>query len=518
MANKTIAMIKLRLLLQHKMEGKSNRWISTYHNLARETVNQYVRKFEASGKSFSELKALTDEELSFYALSVDSPVALTDTRKEFNELLPVFIEALKRPKMTRMLVWEEYRQTHPNGYQYARFCELLSKHLATKNSVMILDHQPGEELFFDYAGDPLWYINEDGEKVNCPVFISVLPFSGLIYAEPTAIARRANLLSAMNNMIMSYGGVTASIKTDNMAQIVKKANRYEPVMSELALQWSHHYNTTLLATRVAKPRDKAAVESAVNTIYHRIYAALPKEPARSLEQLKENVRQCLDALNRRLLQGRDYSRMEKFEKYEKHLLRPLPSTPFVPKTTVEAVVKKNYHVVLGEDRHDYSVPHKFIGQVLKLIYDTEHVEVYSGFERVALHRRNYQRFGHTTDKNHMPSNHQAYMEKLGWTDEYFIELATKIGPNTTLAIKEILKNKIIREQTYNSCMGAIKLAQKFTPQRLEAACERALKGNRITASMLRNILEKNLDTVPQEELFMPLPSHDNIRGKENYQN
>jgi hypothetical protein len=106
----------------------------------------------------------------------------------------------------------------------------------------------------------------------------------------------------------------------------------------------------------------------------------------------------------------------------------------------------------------------------------------------------------------------------GWNREYFVSKATLAGPNTVAAITKILDQKIFIEQTYNSCIGVLRLGEKYGSDRLEAACGRAMAGYKVTYTIVKNILERNLDKAPAEmNLFGNLPDHENIRGSENYQ-
>jgi hypothetical protein len=177
----------------------------------------------------------------------------------------------------------------------------------------------------------------------------------------------------------------------------------------------------------------------------------------------------------------------------------------------------NYHVILGEDKHQYSVPHQYIGQSTKIIYDEHNVEIYIGFQRIALHKRDYRKHGYTTLAEHMPKKHLKYNETLGWDADYFITLASKIGENATTVFKKVLASKDFIEQTYNACIGLKRLSEIYGTIRFDAACRRALKGSRITYGMIKNILENNLDkqSEPEPTLFL-LPDHENIRGSQNY--
>ena len=175
-------------------------------------------------------------------------------------------------------------------------------------------------------------------------------------------------------------------------------------------------------------------------------------------------------------------------------------------------------MTLGQDWHHYSVPYQHIGKTVQIVYDTDHVEIYLNTERIAIHRRNYQRNGYTTLAEHMPPSHQQYARIRGWTGTYFVEKANHIGTNTASVISHILQQKIFIEQTYISCLGVLHLGEQYGNDRLENACKRSLAGYKVTYTIVKNILEHNLDQAPlQQEPYISIPDHDNIRGADAYQ-
>ncbi len=512
-------MLQVRRILQLKSQGKSNRDIALEVHRSRNTVNEYVKLILRLNKSTEELLKLNDEELSSLVYDEPPSVELDQKFADFQQRIPGLCDELKKPHTTRMILWEEYRQMVCDGYGYTQFCEHLSRFLETRKAVMIFDHEPAASMMFDFAGDKIALTDyQTGEIIWCPVLVCVLPFSGFTYIEAMLSANQQRLLKALNNALCFIGGVPQSAKTDNMKQVVKKANRYEPAFEELAQQWSLFYETTMMAARVRKPRDKASVESHVNAVYNRIYAPLRNKVFHSLDQMNEALWEELDKFNNRNLQRCDYSRRDRFMLHEKVLLLPLPAGTFVPKNKVEAKVQRNYHITLGEDWHHYSVPYQYIGKTVQIIYDTDHVEIYLDTVRVACYRRNYTRNDHTTLPEHMPPSQNHYARVKGYNRDYFIEKATQVGESTANAIGKILEQKIFIEQTYNSCLGVLRLGEKYGSDRLEAACLRALTGYKVTYMGIKNILERNLDKVPtQTGLFITIPDHENIRGPESYQ-
>lgn len=520
MANKPITMLRLRRIIQLKEQGFSNRKIAEKLHLARDTVNDYVTRIKSCGKKHRELLKLDDEQLAVLVFNV-KPEPLKDGRyADLQARMEYFANELKKPKTTKQVLWEEYIAEVTDGYSRSQFCEHLCRYLNSRKAVMHFEHDPGDLTEFDFAGDPLYYVDmETGELIKCPVLVCRLPCSAYTYTEALASQKREYLIVALGRAFIYFGGVTREVKTDNMKQIVTKANRYEPRFDVLAEQWALHYDTTLTATRVKKPRDKAGVESGVNTTYYRIYAPLRNKTFFSLAELNQAISQENEKLNRQHFQGLDYSRYDKFTSLEKPCLRSLPETAFVIKNSQSAKVGPNYHVKLSEDDHFYSVPDKYITHRVVIIYDTDNVEIYlANHHRIACHKRDYRKRGYTTLVEHMPPAHRYYHIQKGWNQEYFLDKAGLIGENTLAAMKVMLSQKIIVEHAYQSCKGTLRLVDKYGQQRLEAACGRALLGSKISYTLLSNILSRNLDRAPlQTNIEYNIPEHINLRGSHAYE-
>lgn len=521
MANKVIPMQQIRLLLQSLEQGHSLRAIATQLNLSRQTVTHYSCKISNSSYSFLELRSMSDAELAaiVYPPANTSAVDENERRKDLYERIPYFLAELKRTGVTRLLLWEEYRHVYQHPYGYTQFCILL-KESACSKATMHISHKPGEMIMVDFAGDKMHYIDRSsGELIGCPVLICVLPYSSFTFAIALDNSTIPQTIKALNNCMYYIGAVPQGLKSDNMKQIVTKACRYEPAFSAALQQWALHYNVTLLATRVAKPKDKAAVENHVKIAYQRLYAPLRDHQFYSLSELNAAIAAQLLVHNGKLMQKRDYSRAQYFEEHEKSLMQPLPNAPFELKHQVIAKVQRNYHITLGENHHHYSVPYQHIGKSVSVIYDTDAVEIYYQHSRIALHTRSFKKHDFTTVKEHMPDGHQRYYEQQGWTPQYFLNQAIRIGPAVQKYVDEVLKSRAFTEQTYNACRGILRLREQYGALRLEAACARAVKGSVFNYRTIQNILLNNHDLISEEtqlDLFK-IPNHANVRGPEAYQ-
>lgn len=492
--------------------------------LSRDTISVYVQRIKDSTMSQSELLSLDTEALAslMYTESIEkgtSGRSVDDRYEALKSRIADYQHDLARNRhLTRQLLWEEYRKEYPDGYGYTQFCEHLKRYERHKDAVMIFNHLPGEQLQVDFAGDKLGYVDtQTGEWISCEVLLAVFPYSHYMYAEALRSQKQEDFIHGLANSFEFFGGIPQSVKLDNMRTAVTKASRYEPAFTEAMQFLSEHYETAIVTARVRKPRDKGSVERGVDIAYKRIYAALRKEKFTSLEELNGAIKIQLTQLNTRPFQKKAGSRKELFE-VEKAQLRELPSTRYDIKHLTYGKVQRNYHVIVGEDHHQYSVPYRLIGKRLKITYTSDIVEIYDHLDRVAVHKRSFKKNSYTTAVEHRPPNHKAVVESQAWDDEYFLKEASYRGQYVQSVIKRMLESKIFYEQTYNSCLGILRLGKQYGTVRLNAACERALQAPVVNFGLINNILKRNLDKVPASDPYQTsIPIHDQIRGPKAFE-
>jgi transposase len=500
-------------------DGLSSRAISKQLGIHRKTVESYRARISLTGNTLSELRCLDDAGLN-RALSSKIREPGEDHRQaDFKSRVGKFRTELHRPGVTRQLLWIEYLHEKPDGYSYSQFCDLLTTHLRPLDAVMHFEHQPGNVLQVDFAGDKMSYVDaQTGEVIECPVLVCVLPYSGFKYVEVLVNATQEHLFNALNHCLEYLGGVPRSVKFDNLSQVVAKPGRYEQAFTEISNDWAVHYQTNMMAARVAKPRDKPSVEREVNLSYMWVMAPLRDKVMHSVREVNQAVLTELDAFNRKPMSRAAYSRFDRFVAEEQPLLRQLPDVPFGYRHKTQGKVQRNYHVIVGEDWHQYSVPFQHIGKQVSVIYDQDVVEVYLDFVRIAAHVRSFKPRGYSTLLEHMPPHHRKQKEVQGWDSDYFLERAERIGGCAVEAIRAVMSSKTFIEQSYNSCLGIMRLADKVGHPRMEAACRRALQGRRVNFGTIKAILDKNLDSIDQgEDIQFSLPFHENLRGNKDYQ-
>jgi len=516
MAGTSITMNKLRKVILLHTEGKSKRFISSYLQLSRNTVKKYISRFVKLKLTFAAIESLSDRELATLILSEEEKV-LPPRMQEVNTFFSYAEKELKKTGVTRLQLWQEYRLKHPEGLGRSTFYEQF-KHWQLKSSVsptMHMDHKAGDMMFIDYAGKTMQIVDPStGEVQQVQFFVAVLGGSQLTYAEASMSQKKHDFIKSVENALHYFGGVPQGIKPDNLRSAVTKSDRYEPTINDTFLDFSDHYGTTVLPARSRKPKDKSLVEMMVKILYTRIYSPLRNETFHSLEGLNEAVWEQLDAHNKTCFTGRAYSRRALFDEIEAHTLGVLPQERFEIKKQSIVKVIMNGHACLGEDKHYYSVPYQYMGKKVKLIYSNNTVEIFYKYERIASHPRIKSKFNYSTIKEHMASHHQFMTD---WTPQRFISWGATIDKDVELYIIRVIEKKRHPEQAYKSCMGILSLHKKVGSERLIGACSRALDYESYGYLPIKNILEKGLDRIHDNNEQEKLPSHDNIRGKDYYQ-
>jgi transposase len=424
-------------------------------------------------------------------------------------------EELKLKGVTLSLVWQEYREGHPDGYQYSRFCDLYRAWRGKLDLCMRQVHRPGEKLFVDYCGATVPVVDAgSGEVRQAQIFVAVWGASSYTFAEATWSQGLADWIGSHVRAFEFSGGLPELVIPDNLRTGVSRACRYEPEMNPTYQDLAVHYGVAVMPARVRKPRDKAKVEAGVQLVERWILARLRHRRFFSLAELNQAIRELLVWLNERPFRKHPGSRRSQFESLERPALRPLPGQRFTYAEWKKARVHIDYH--LEVEGHYYSVPYQLVSQQLDVRVSAETVECFAKGKRVASHLRSFRRGGHTTQNEHMPRPHREYAE---WTPERLVRWAQEAGPSVAGLIATVMATRAHPQQGFRSCLGILRLSQRYGGERLEAACRRALQVGAASYRSVRSILLVGLDRqeMPTAEPSASLPRvHENLRGASYY--
>jgi transposase len=421
---------------------------------------------------------------------------------------------LKRRGVTLALLWQEYRAEHAQGYAYSWFCERYSDWRKRISPTMRQTHLAGDKLFVDWAGDTMPVFDPiTGEEYCTHIFIAALGASNYTYAEARWTETLPDWIGAHVNAFTAIGGVSKALVPDNLKAGITKPSRYEPGINRTYQDLADHYGCVVLPARVMKPRDKAKVEVAVQIVQRFVLAKLRHRRFFSLAELNAAIRDCVAAINAKVMRHVGKSRNELLETIDRPALNALPTTPYSYAEWKRARVAPDYHIEVAD--HYYSVPSKLIRELVEARITSATVEIFHKGQRIASHAFSPVRNGHTTITEHMPSAHRRYAE---WTPAKMMSEAALIGPAAIALVEAIMKAKPHPEQGFRSCLGIISLVRTYGSERVEAASRRGNDIGATTYGSIKSILQNGLDKAYANSKAPDGPPirHANIRGRGYY--
>ena len=333
-----------------------------------------------------------------------------------------------------------------------------------------------------------------GEVITVYLFVGTLPYSQYSYVEPTLDMKMDSFIRAHVHMYEFFEGVPTRLICDNLRTgVVSHPKEGEIVLTQDYEALGEHYTTAIMPAGVRKPKQKASVEGTVGKIATAIIAKLRNEVFYSFPDLKAAVSKKLYEFNHDDFQKREGSRYEAYLE-EKEFMHPLPAIPYEIATWVYGrSVNIDYHVVFEYNR--YSCPYQYAKKKVDLRVTDTKVEIYSGSNRIATHNR----FA-AGRKNQYSTHPEDMPEKFKftpWNEERIQKWASSIGTYTGEVVERIFQTVVIKEQGFNPALAVLRLSNKYSEARLEAACEFAITSGirKPRYHHLNSILAANQDQI-----------------------
>jgi transposase len=510
MARKRLTVKKIKEIIRLKYEaGLSNRAIAGVCKISNSTVGDYFRRAEEAGLGWP-LPEMDEEELDA-RLFPEGRIKKPKPKHPMPDWEKVKLE-MRQKGVTLQLLWQEYKEVYPNGYQYSQYCEHYQrwKRNITEPSLR-KEHKGGEEMEVDYAGVKIPMTDpKNGETILLSIFVATLPASNYIYAEAQSSENQRNWNNGHLRALEYFGGVVKVVIPDNLKTGVTKPNYYEPGVNLAYQELAEHYQFAVIPTRVRKPKDKGKIENGVQNVERWVIAPLRHRKFFSLHEVQLAITEQLKMLNNRVMQGIGRTRRQEFEAIDLPNLRPLPERRYEYAERKIATVHIDYHVEF--DNHLYSVPYALIHQKVDIRATDTLVEVFHNGRNVAVHPRKYSKGRYSTLHDHMPANHQ-FMKEID--PERLLAWADQIGPHTQALIKGTLQSRPYPEQAYRTCLGILGLAKNNSRANMETACQMVLEARMFSYKALEQELVF-LQTTAMTQPVEALPTHANIRGSEYY--
>ena len=487
--------------------GLSHREVAASINCGKTTVGDVKKRCREVGLTYSKASTMSNTEIN--------EKLYPPKRGKLRKAPPdwgVVHKWLKGGKRRNLqYAWEDYRRSAPDGLGYSQFCRQYKawKESSGKTVTMVQTHIPGDKVFIDWVGDTLdCVVNpETGEVITAHFFVAALGYSCYPYAEAFPDEQMESWLAANIHALEHFGGVPRIAVPDNTTTAVTKPHYYDTKLNPTYLGFAQHYGIAIMPARPYKPKDKPIAEGSVGWLETWLLEWLRDQQFFSFAELNRAIKQRVKALAERRFQKRPGSRASEFEAFDRPALRPLPATRYEIAQYVTRRVPDSYHV--DYDGYYYSVPYPLYKQVVTVRATPTMIEVINGNrERVALHTRRYSGTRYATEPLHMPENHRRHAEQSRRTGTDYLGWAETIGDSTRMVIEKMLSAQVFEETAYRSCMGVLQFAAKYSSEKLEVACSRALEAGSPCYTTIKNFVQ-NPPLVKQPN---PLPLHENLRS------
>jgi transposase len=517
MAYYSITMNQVKQIYQLRQHGVSIKKIASILCISKNTVKGYLRKTEHLTNATQDPLTMDNPILEEYLKPISSQEKAN--YEEFLLRAEYYVSELsnrRKTHVTRMILWEEDYQAGHIHLKYSRFCYHLQRYLKSKHPSMVQQHQPGDKLFIDFAGDKLFITDRiTGKKQPVETLLMTLGYSNYTLAIGIPSQRSEHLTEGFVKGVTELGAVPAAVVPDNMKSAVTVSDRYEPQINESFLDMANYYGMVVLPARPLKPKDKAKVEVHVNIVYQQAYSRLRHMTFYSLEELNVALSEKMKNLNDAIMQDYGVSRRVILERDERQTLKPLPPMPYQLVRQMKPTVMQNGHIKLKSIGKYLSVPYRLIGQKVTVLLSNGIARIYYQRECVATHVVSAGGL-YVTKRDHLASAHQDYLDSM--SPEVLKQKALAIGPEAEAIIVAVLAKAQHPEQAYKTCQGILALQFKCERKRYLQCCKMALANDLTSLRYMRHLVGSPhvmLQTLPAPQTSLPM--HNNIRGSQHYQ-
>lgn len=388
------------------------------------------------------------------------------------------------------------KRNHGYAGSYSAVRRLLQGLAATQPvaATTRLDFAPGEAAQVDFGAGPKIVDRATGELRKSWIFVMTLCFSRHQYAEIIRDQSVATWLACHRRAFEWFGGVPARIIIDNAKCAIVRACLHEPVVQRAYAACAEGYGFRIAPCPPRDPQKKGIVEAGVKYVKRNFV------PLRTFRGLADGNRQLrtwiLEEAGQRCHGTTREQPLARFAA-ERDLLIALPDVPPELATWAQVKVHRDAHVQF--EKVLYSVPFSLIGQRLWLKATPTTVTLYAEHELVATHVRQQRPGARSTVRDHLPPQAAAYLMR---DPQWCLHQARDIGPACHGVIQALFADRVL--DNLRAAQGVLRLAEKYTRPRLEAACARALAYDEPRYRTVKTILAKGLDQPLERPIAEPL--------------
>jgi transposase len=495
----------LRLRFQNEL---SLRKITLSTGIPKSTVSDYINRFNIAGLELTDLLNMPEEAVYDKFFPERS---MPQVRKRPLPDMDYIAGEIRKKGVTWLLLWQEYKQIYPDGYNYTQFRKYCKAHIKRLNPTMRQIYHAGETMFVDYSGLTMEMVDAvTGEVSDIQVFTAALGASGAVFVHATPNQTKECFIMSHTLAFRYFGGVPKTLIPDNLKSAVTKHTRNVLTINDSYADMARYYGCAVLPARPKKPTDKSKVEQAVQGIQRWIMAKLRHRTFFSVQEINDAMEPLLEDYNNKIMRGMGKSRHQMLAEIDLPAMLPLPSRDYRYREYVQRTVDTDYHVQV--DKAFYSAPYTLSKTKVDVWYSANSVEIYHQGRLVASHPRLIR--GASTLDEHMPPQHIAMKER--WNEPKILNWAASIGFNTARLMKEIMNSRNHPVNAFRTCRAILSMAKDYSKEEFDMACSKACGIRAYTVKSIQSILKHKLYIIQPDKNKEPLMNHGNIRGRDYY--
>jgi transposase len=497
MVFREVTVVQVREVLRNWLRGAGERPAARAVGVDRKTARRYIAAaIEAGLRRDGDESQLSDELVGQVCEAVrpsrpdghgESWKVLLDEESRIKDFVEAGLTVAKiHDLLGRSSVVVPYRTL-------VRFCvERLGSGQKTTRTVPVADPPPGRELQVDFGRMGLIACGERRRFVYALIFTAC--YSRYCYAYLSFHQTIEAVIEGFEEAWAFFGGVFPVVIPDNMAQIVKKADKIAPRFNDTFLEYSQSRGFYVDPARVASPDDKPRVERTVPFVRDSFFAGekfLGLTDARTAAPIW-----CRERAGMRIHGTTRLRPAEVFRLEEQPLLLAAPSEPYDVPSWSEPKVHRDFRVQV--DKSLYTVHHSLVGQVLLARADQSTVKIYKNGQLVKLHPRMAPGKS-SNDPADFPAGTEIYATRdLESLRRRAAECGEAIGAYAKALLEHPLPWTKMR-QVYR-LLGLVK---KWGNERVETACTTALQAEAIDVNLIARMLERAREAAEVEERPAP---------------
>lgn len=493
MSRRRTDVLDIRELIRHLQAGESDRQTAEALHLTRKTVGKY--RVWAMQHDLLKGALPTPEELA-RLLERDRATSVPPRVPSSVEPYRAVVSDLRQRGVEIATIFQRLRDEHRYRGSYASVHRFVRSLEPSAPEVTIrIERQPGEEaqVDFGYAG---LMLDTNGQRHRAWAFVMTLSYSRHQYVEFVFDQTVGTWLWLHQHAFEYFGGVPRKVVIDNLKAGIVQACFDDPQVQRAYRDCAEHYGFLIAPCRVRQPQEKGKVENGVHYLERSFLAG--REVARRTDNNVKVLAWVEQIAGLRIHGTTRWQPLVQFQQVERTALLPLPPTPFELATWKQVKLHRDCHVQF--DRAYYSAPFRYVGQTLWIRGDARTVRLWADYTLVATHPRATLPGQRATNLAHLPAEKA---DALTLTPERCRDEATQIGPATVQVVHQLLDEQPL--DRLRSVRKLLRLAQTYTPLRLEQACTRALRFETVSYVSVKQILQQGLEA---EEASAAIPAPD----------